>query len=110
DVHLTAAGLVFAALHATKAEAALRELAPVLEFGYTLPRAVDNGNAVQALEPALSEQVEAAFLVSQERALDPSALIDGLVARLRALGVSIRSGCAVRDLEVEGGRVIALRT
>ena len=51
------------------------------------------------LEPALNDQVAAAFLLPGERNVNPGAVSAALTARLREAGVEIRTGIGVRAIE-----------
>lgn len=55
----------------------------------------------RALEPALSDEIEAAFLLPGERHLDPGSLAHALVGHLSMSGVSFRTA-AVRAIEAAG--------
>ena len=58
-------GMVYAARSAEDARAELRGLAPMREYGYDLPDDIITGAELHELEPALSAEVTAGFLVRQ---------------------------------------------
>lgn len=66
------------------------------------------GAGIRSLEPALSDQVAAAYIVDGEGLVDPSLLIKSLQARLAGLGVALLERHRVSGLVVESRTVRAV--
>ncbi|ALL79670.1 hypothetical protein AD006_31350 (plasmid) [Pseudonocardia sp. EC080610-09] len=87
------------------------------EFDAHLRRLDDLGHAaervegpVTALEPALDvDQVGAAGVFPDEGYVDVPVMLEDLAARLRALGVVVRTGDAVAGVEIDNGQVREVR-
>ena len=80
------------------------------EFGYELPDRLLLGDDLLAVEPSLSPQVKAGFLISQHWHVRPESFNEGVAAAARRLGVEIREGAEVVDFIVEGRRLRGART
>lgn len=74
---------------------------------YELPADVLSTAEAQRLEPALSSEVKAAYLVAGEGLVDPRSLMSSLAARVTELGGTVESRRSVTGLEVGGGSVRA---
>ncbi len=103
-------GMVYAARSAEDARAELRGLAPMREYGYDLPDDVITGAELHELEPALSAEVTAGFLVRQHWHVKPDTITAGLAAALRRDGVDIQEGAEVFELVRQGNRLTHVRT
>jgi D-amino-acid dehydrogenase len=110
SVQLNRPPLLVAAESAEHAQTFLDRLAPLSRVGLEMPAAVLGSDEVRALEPAVSDAVRAGFVIEPHCAVDSSALVTALRDRVLELGVSIHEGTEVRDADVEGERVVALRT
>jgi D-amino-acid dehydrogenase len=110
DVPQQRARLLVVAEAAEPAQRFLARLEPLAGLGFRVPAKLLGQEQVHALEPALSDAVHSGFLIEQHRVVDPGGLVDGLRSRLLELGVEIREGTEVRDADVAGWRVVALRT
>ena len=102
--------MVYAARSAEDARAELRGLAPMREFGYDLPDDVITGAELHELEPALSAEVTAGFLVRQHWHVKPDTITAGLAAALRRDGVDIQEGAEVFELVRQENRLTHVRT
>ncbi len=110
-------GVLFAFVDPAGAAHELQLLAPMREFGFTLPERPLGPEALRSLEPALSDEVGSGFLVESERHVVPHTLLRGLARRLREAGVDILEGHRVtgfdlldrrvRSVEVETGPIEA---
>jgi D-amino-acid dehydrogenase len=109
-VELRRIPLVVAAEDPEHAQTFLDRLAPLAELGYRIPTGLLGPDELHSLEPALSNAVRAGLAIGQHCGVEPSALVTALRDRLLELGVSIHEGTEVRDIDVEGARVVALRT
>ena len=110
-------GVLFAFVDPAGAAHELQLLAPMREFGFTLPERPLGPEALRSLEPALSDEVGSGFLIESERHVVPHTLLRGLARRLREAGVDILEGHRVtgfdlldrrvRSVEVETGPIEA---
>lgn len=78
-------------------------------FGTVMPTAM-YGDDLHDFEPALSTEITAAYFIEDERTVEPISLVNGLIAKLEAVGVEIRNGAPVVDLITSQDRVTAVRT
>ena len=106
--HMASTGLLYVAQSQEKAEIARKALVPLAVFG------VDAGPLLQgpdlcSLEPSLTNRELSGFLVASDRSVDPGSLLHGLVDRLVQMGVEIRTGAEVEDIESRDGWVRAVR-
>ena len=102
--------LLVAAQSAEHAETFRARLEPIAPLGFRIPDALLGGDELRSLEPALSSAVGAGFVLEQHCHVEPLSLVRGLRARLEELGVNISEGTEVREVELDGARVAALRT
>ncbi len=110
DVELERAPLLLAAKDPEPAHEFLSRLGPLAQFGFRIPTALLGQDEIRSLEPALSDAVRAGFVIEQHCVVRPLALVSALRDRLVELGVEIHEGAEVRDVDVDGSRVVALRT
>ena len=103
-------GMLVAARRGDDARAELAKLGPMRAYGYELPDDIVTGAELHELEPALSPEVDAGFLVRQHRHVRPESFTAGLAAALRRMGVEIVEGAEVVDFERSGQSVVGLRT
>ena len=103
-------GMLIAARDAEQARAELAKLEPMRAYGYDLPEDVLSGEELRAVEPALSEQVGGAALVTQHWHVRPDSFTAGIATKLRAMGVTIVEGAEVNDFSVSAGKVRAVRS
>lgn len=102
--------LLVAAEAADHAERFRSRLEPLARLGFRIPATLLRGAEIRTLEPALANAVRAGFVIDQHCVVEPLALVTALRDRLLAAGVSISEGVEVRDLDLDGARVAALRT
>jgi glycine/D-amino acid oxidase-like deaminating enzyme len=105
---LTRPGLVHAFLDEREATRMLSLQRALADGLYEVPDEPFTGASIQNLEPALGEQVRAAYLIEGEGLVDPSRLVAALIARLRDLDVRISERSTASDFVVERGRVRAV--
>ncbi|HUO69388.1 MAG TPA: FAD-dependent oxidoreductase [Solirubrobacteraceae bacterium] len=110
DVEPHRTPLLVAGGSAADAESFRAQLEPLAGLGFRIPESVLGAAAVRALEPALTDAVNAGFVIEQHRYVDPPALMSALHARVLALGAEVLEGVEVREIDTDGARVIALRT
>ncbi len=88
----------------------LIKLQPMREFGYELPDDILLDDDLREVEPSLSAEVRAGFVVPQHWHVRPESFNQGVAVAARDLGVEILEGAEVLDFVVEGNRVTGLRT
>lgn len=110
DVDAHRVSLLVAGQSADHAENFRSRLEPLSQLGFAVPSELLGGEEVRVLEPALTGAVQAGFVIDQHVVVDPSALVAALRARLEELDVSILEGTELRDVDLEGSRLVALRT
>jgi D-amino-acid dehydrogenase len=102
--------LLVAARDAQPAQTFLARLEPVAGLGFELPGRLLDRDEMLAREPALTEAVSAGFVIEPHCTVNPQEVTAGLRDRLAELEVEIREGTEVLDVEIDAGRVVALRT
>jgi D-amino-acid dehydrogenase len=110
EIELNRAALLLAAVDADHARTFLARLEPLSRLGFRVPGQVLGGQDLRSLEPALSDVVQAGFVIEQHGIIEPHRLLAALARRLAELEVEVSEGSEVRDIDVEGARVVALRT
>ncbi|HEY3764464.1 MAG TPA: FAD-dependent oxidoreductase [Gaiellales bacterium] len=103
-------GMVYAARSADDARSELAKLEPMRAFGYELPDGIVTGRELHELEPALSDEVDAGFLINQHWHVRPDTFTRGLADVLLRDGVEITEGAEVFELVREGRRLTHVRT
>jgi D-amino-acid dehydrogenase len=78
-------------------------LEPLRALGFAVPDEILEGAALHALEPALAPATTAGLRIDEHWHVQPSSLMNGLVERLRSLGVALHEGAAVTDLGQRAG-------
>lgn len=102
-------GLLYAYRDRAYMEADLAAFQGVTPYGYAQPQPL-YGDDLRAFEPILSEELVGGYHVKEERTVQPITLVKGLIAKLQEVGVEIRNGAPVVDLEVSQKKVVAVRT
>lgn len=102
-------GLLYAYTHEAGIETDLKAFESVTPYGYAQPTAMD-GDEIRAYEPVLSEEIVGGYHVKEERTVQPISLVKGLIKKLGEVGVEVRSGSPVVDLERQGNKIISVRT
>lgn len=103
-------GLVHATSDPNRARAALSELEPLREYGYSVPTDVLRGPELRALEPALSASMDAGFLIEDHWHVQPYTFSQGLAKALRARGAEVVENTTVSDFAMTDRRIRAART
>ena len=108
ETTLTRPGLVHAFLDEGEAARTLALQRSIAGGRFAVPDQPLTGSEITSLEPALlGSEVRAAYLVEDEGLVDPSSLLESLLARLRSLNVAVTERTAVSGFVVERGRVRA---
>jgi glycine/D-amino acid oxidase-like deaminating enzyme len=110
DTTLTRPGLVHAFLSVEQARRQLAVQRTATWSGYEVPVDVRTGADAIALDPALDPAVRAAYLVTGEGVVDPTAFTTSLAGHLRGQGVPVSEHVTVRGFRRDRGRVVAVRT
>ena len=110
ELELNRAPLLVAAMERANAETFLSSLEPLAPLGFRVPTALLGPEQMLALEPALSDAVRAGFVIEHHCTVQPAAMVTALRDRLGELGVEILEGTELREVDVEGPRVAAVRT
>lgn len=109
DFEMHEYGLLYAFRERAEMEAELNSFDTWALYDYAQPKPL-YGSDLQAQEPVLSEELTAGFLVKEERTVQPITLTQGLINKLQSVGVEIRNGAPVVDIEVSQKRIVAVRT
>jgi D-amino-acid dehydrogenase len=83
---------------------------PMRAFGFRLPDSLIRGDELHALEPALSDRVQAGFYVEQQWHVRANTFTEGLGRRVRELGVEVLEDAEAHGFDTVDGRVRAVRT
>jgi D-amino-acid dehydrogenase len=108
EVHKS--GMICATADAKEAQKVLDSMEPMRAFGFRLPKALLAGDELHALEPALSDRVQAGFQVEQQWHVRANTFTEGLGRRVRELGAEIVEEAEVHGFDASDGRVRAMRT
>ncbi len=106
ELEMHEAGLLFVFLSEPTMRHVLRQITAA---GGEVPEPLV-GRELHALEPALSSQVVAGFLMRQERHVRPESFCNGLLTRILQLGAEVRSGVTATGGVIEGESLRAVRT
>lgn len=109
DFEMHQYGLLYAFMDQGHMEAELRSFETWGTYNYEQPTALF-GDELLAKEPILSDELTSGFMVKEERTVQPISLVKGLIEKLQSVGVEIRNGAPVVDLEVSNKKVVAVRT
>jgi glycine oxidase len=101
------AGTILVARDADEAAALERERAARERLGLPVRRLLPS--EARDLEPALAPSLRLALEIPDDHAIDPRRLATALAEAVRARGGVLRSGVAVEELIVSGGRVQGVR-
>lgn len=110
DTTLERPGLVHAFLSESEARHHLHVQKAMAAGRYEVPDDIVVGDDAHKLDPALSPEVRAAYLVRGEGVLDPRRLVESLGKVVRKGGGRIHEHVAVTGFRTSGGRVAAVRT
>jgi D-amino-acid dehydrogenase len=110
EVEVQRASLLVAAKDRRLAQTFVARLQPLSRLGFGVPTEVLGGEEIRCLEPGLTGAVRAGCLIEQHRVVQPQRLLAGLARRLAALDVEILEGAEVRDVELEGARLVSVQT
>jgi glycine/D-amino acid oxidase-like deaminating enzyme len=109
DTTLTRPGLVHAFLTPGEAERTLQVQREFASIGYTVPTAPVTGPAVRDLEPSLSSEVAAGYVIEDEGLLNPGAFTAALAKTLIEQGVQVIEHSAVIGFRTDSQGVCSVR-
>ncbi len=110
NFQLQRSALLVAATDPAHAQTFLSRLEPLGRLGFGIPSSLLSPEDVLTLEPALSGAVRTGFVIEQSCIVEPAALTTALRDRLAELDVEVFEGTEVHEADVEGPRVVALRS
>ena len=102
--------LVVAFRNQAVAEHHLSTLAPMADFGVSVPTSPLDGDELRRMVPALSAAITSGYVLDDDHSIDPRRFVRSIIASLREQGVTIHEGLPIDTVEVHGSRVVALRT
>ena len=104
--HASRDGYLFAYRDAADALEEHRHVARVAELGACAgPGPIRDGADLRAIEPMLSDRVQAGFLLPGERWIDPDRLVDDLEEGARAVGAEVVTGARVTKVHDLGDEI-----
>ena len=102
-------GLLFVFKDESYMEGARTEFEYYKNYGYEVPERL-SGDELRRLEPALSRSVTSGFLVKEEAHVRPESLVAGYLAKLKLLGVEVKTGSRFVSAATKGRRVTEIQT
>ncbi len=102
-------GLLFVFKDEGYMENVRREFDYYQNYGYSVPDRM-SGADIRRLEPGVSAAVTTGFLVKEEAHVRPETLAAGYLAKLRELGVEVKSGVRMTRAARTGSRVTGIET
>ncbi len=103
-------GMICATAAPAEARTVLAGMEPMRRFGFNLPTELLVGEELHALEPALSDRVQAGFYVEEQWHVRANTFTEGLGRRVRELGVEVVEEAEAHGFDTADGRVRAVRT
>jgi D-amino-acid dehydrogenase len=110
DFGIQRQGILMVALNAGSLEGDLDRLRVLSSYGYPLPDAILTGDELHNVEPFLSDEVTAGFLIEGEAHVDPARIAGGFAHALGQAGGEILEGTEVARIEHRNGRARAVHT
>ena len=95
-------GMLMAGKDPVKLRKELDKLLPMRDFGYELPDDLVLDDELHELEPALSAEIRAGFVVPQHWHVRPETFNQGVASAARGLGVEVLEAAEVIDFVAEG--------
>lgn len=103
-------GILFAFLSQENLQKKFKRFEEVASvFGHEQPMLKD-AKEVQEIEPSLSSSVQGGILLSEQYHVRPESLVQGLMNKLKEMGVNLYLHTEVVDLEREGERIVSIKT
>lgn len=92
------------------AEHFLSTLAPMADFGVKVPDGLIDGDELRRIVPALTDHIQAGYVVTGDHSIDPRLFVDSMIAALRERDVAIIEHAPVTDVDHHDGRVRSVTT
>jgi D-amino-acid dehydrogenase len=103
-------GMICATADEPQARNVLESLQGMRKHGFELPDDLLLGDELHAVEPSLSDRVQAGFYLAEQWHVRPTTMTLEIARRLRETGVEIREGARVDGFDRRNGTVRAART
>jgi D-amino-acid dehydrogenase len=103
-------GMICATAEAGDARKVLDSMEPMRRLGLQLPTELVQGDELHALEPALSDRVQAGFYVDEQWHVRADTFVRGIARKVRELGVEIVEEADVHAFETGDHRLLAAQT
>jgi D-amino-acid dehydrogenase len=85
-------------------------MAPMAELLGKTPAPLLDGAQLRAVVPALSDHINAGYVLETERSLDPRRLVDTMIAVLRQRGVRFVEDAPIRSFDHANGHITSVKT
>ncbi len=92
------------------AEHHLSTLAPMADFGVTLPDGLLDGDELRRIVPALSSAIRAGYVVTGDHSIDPRRFVDSMIAALRDRRVTLVEHAPVTAVDRVDDRIRSITT
>ena len=110
DFGIQRSGVLMVARKAAALQADLDRLRILSSYGYPLPEAILSGDELRKVEPALSDDVTAGFVLEGESYVDPARITRGFADALSPGRAEILEGTQVVGIDYRDGRATAVHT
>lgn len=103
-------GILFAFLSQENLQKKFKRFEEVARvFGHEQP-VLKNSEEIQEIEPSLSTSVQGGILLTEQYHVRPESLAQGIVNKLKEMGVNLYLNTEVVDLEREDDRIVSIKT
>src|SRR5262249_26356437 len=83
---------------------------PMADFGVKVPDGLIDGDELRRIVPALTDHINAGYVVTGDHSVDPRLFVDSLGAALRSRGVRIIENAPLESVVVRDGSVRSVTT
>ena len=80
----------------------LSTLAPMADFGVAVPETLLDGDELRRVVPALSDAINAGYILDGDHSIDPRVFVDSMIAALRKRGVTLVEHSSITSVCGEG--------
>jgi D-amino-acid dehydrogenase len=102
--------LIVPFIDTSSAERFLATLAPMAEFGLSVPTGLLDGNELRRLAPALSDSINAGYVLPSDHSIDPRVFIDSMIDALRKRNVTIVEHAPITSVQRADRRIKSITT
>ena len=93
------------------AEHYLSTLAPMADYGVKVPDSLIDGDELRRIVPALTDHINAGYVVHGDHSIDPRVFVDSMIAALRLRdNVTLIENSPIRAVRRDGERITSLLT